>query len=484
MSPDRVIETEEFYANGILSDTGLPLSCLPGSAAAAARRNPPAAAESNLAKAKVEDAEVSFGPVGEVEPNDLAESGWGVVFHADTPREIKDALAPLIEHRRQQARDLCRVFENADGYRAGDTCTQWLARHGTSMNVVEPLIVPFYLTLVGGPEEIPFEFQYQLDIYWAVGRLHFDEVADYRAYAESVVAYEKAAKPPGTRSAAIFSTSHDFDKATQMFTNGVATALVRGEGVRGPLGERQKFRLEPFVGPTASKENLSRLLSGKSAGGPPALLLTGSHGMVFHPDDPRQAQSQGALVCQDWAGYGEIEESQYFAAADLPTDAQVHGLIHFFFACYGAGWPQFDDFPDQADAQPGQISPKPLMARLPQKLLAHRNGGALAALGHVDRAWSLSFHSAKVTQAQGFRDVMGRILRGDRIGFATDQFDVRRAALAFELADMLGEISRGRVVSDRILARLWIARNDARNYIILGDPAVRLRVQDIEERPA
>src|SRR5207253_2475763 len=50
------------------------------------------------------------------------------------------------------------------------------------------------------------------DIYWAVGRLHFDDQAGYRSYAESVVAYEKAVELSNARSVAIFSTNHDFDR--------------------------------------------------------------------------------------------------------------------------------------------------------------------------------------------------------------------------------------------------------------------------------
>jgi hypothetical protein len=108
--------------------------------------------------------------------------------------------------------------------------------------------------------------------------------------------------------------------------------------------------------------------------------------------------------------------------------------------------------------------------------------GALAVLGHIDRAWSYSFRSGRsVPQVQEFRDVMVRILNGERIGQATDQFNLRWAVLSAELADAQRLRSLDpRQVSEAILANRWVARNDARNYVLFGDPAVRLRVEAIK----
>jgi hypothetical protein len=96
-----------------------------------------------------------------------------------------------------------------------------------------------------------------------------------------------------------------------------------------------------------------------------------------------------------------------------------------------------------------------------------------------DRAWSYSFQTPKAApQLQGFRDVIGRLLRGERLGQATDQFNIRWAALSTELADAIAErnFDPGLVK----LANRWVARDDARNYVILGDPAVRLRIDAME----
>jgi hypothetical protein len=104
----------------------------------------------------------------------------------------------------------------------------------------------------------------------------------------------------------------------------------------------------------------------------------------------------------------------------------------------------------------------------------------LAVLAHIERAWAYSFQGQKGgSQIQGFRDVIGRLLRGERIGQATDMFNIRWAAISTELSDLQNDIAKGENVLPRRLGNLWVARDDARNFMILGDPAVRLRVEDM-----
>jgi hypothetical protein len=195
----------------------------------------------------------------------------------------------------------------------------------------------------------------------------------------------------------------------------------------------------------------------------------------FELGDVRQSETQGALVCQEWPGYGSIEAANWFAAGDVPESALLAGVIHFCFACYSAGCPRNDNFArTQAGAR--QIAEHAMIARLPQAMLAHTGGGALASLGHIDRAWAYTFMSNRGKgQVQGIRDVLAGILSGNRIGHATDQFNVRWAALSADLTESLGASN----VPNAVLANRWVARDDARNYIILGDPAVRLRVKDM-----
>jgi hypothetical protein len=203
-------------------------------------------------------------------------------------------------------------------------------------------------------------------------------------------------------------------------------------------------------------------------------LFTGSHGVKFKMDDPAQRDKQGAILCQDWPGFGKVAPAQMFTASDVPDDANVHGLVHFFFACYGGGCPKNDNFGLTSGQPPRPLMPEPIVARLPQRLLTL---GALASIAHVDRAWAYSFQNSRsAPQIQDMRDVMVRVLQGQRVGQATDGFNMRWAVLSAELQESQ---TAAPPVAPAVLANRYVARNDARNYIILGDPAVRLRVDDM-----
>jgi len=51
--------------------------------------------------------------------------------------------------------------------------------------------------------------------------------------------------------------------------------------------------------------------------------------------------------------------------------------------------------------------------------------------------------------------------------------------LSAKLAEAQLDLKFGRDISLKTLGLMWVARDDARNFMILGDPAVRLRVEDL-----
>jgi len=248
----------------------------------------------------------------------------------------------------------------------------------------------------------------------------------------------------------------------------------------------------------ASKVQLSRLLGGDST---PAFLFSASHGMGFSASGhPRQRAEQGALICSDWPGAGPVQDTMKLSADDVGSDARLLGLIAFFFACFGAGTPQYDDFAirtrqeelqAQGVAVSGleqhdriQIAPRSFVAKLPQRLLGHPKGSALAVVGHVDRAWGSSFIWEGAQQLATFESGLTRLLEGARLGVVVEDFNNRYAELSTELTARVEAIKFREIVPPEELAGLWTANNDARSYVVLGDPAVKLPVAGEQAAPA
>jgi hypothetical protein len=418
--------------------------------------------------------EEHFGVAFGNEASNLDEVGWGLIFAAGVdPAPRLEALDALLRLRNKEAGTRYRVFSGGDGWRPGESASQWLVRHGSSLDLIDPEDgVPYYLVVVGSPAEVSFEFQYSLDLSAAVGRIDFPTLEEYEAYADSVVAFETNAAKQTARTIDLFAPCHDFDRATQLFTSQVAQPFCTGVGTRPPLGQKLGFRINPVLAGDATKSGLAAIL--RRQGRPSSILLTGSHGMAFEANDARLPSCQGALVCQDWSGYDSIDERHWFSSKDVPEDANVHGLIHFYFACYGAGSPEFDNF----SMPPGskRSAPAPMTAKLPQRLMTLPQGGVLATLGHIDKAWASSFQNSKgVSQTQQFREILEKLLSGLRVGDAVDRFNLQWGVSGTQLTDLLTDKVYGKAVRDSEMLAARIKRDDCRNYVVLGDPAVRLR---------
>jgi hypothetical protein len=418
-----------------------------------------------------------FALAAGLKADELGSAGWGVLFGASVSDAIKAALEPLLAWREAEAGPNFRRYDGDACCRADQSARLWVATQGGDYMVPDPRDgLPYYLLLVADPAEISFEFQYDLDLNYAVGRLWFDEVEQFARYAQSVRDQEKQATVRRPSSFGVIATRHDYDQATQMFHDLVAKPLFHGTAAHTAIG-LPKFRdRTALLGPAATKQSVIDLL--EKGDGAPAILFTGSHGLGLDYGDPALLAEQGAMVCADWpgGGGGPITDGQILAGRDISTQAKVAGMIHFMFACYGAGCPEHDNFA-RTSQTPAQIADKPFIASLPQALLAHQNGSALAVVAHVERAWAYSFFNEFGQPKIGmFRNILKELVGGKRVGLAVDGANAYWAAHSTRLVELQFQAQNDPDIDAETLNAVWIARDDARNMIVLGDPAVRAQI--------
>jgi len=415
--------------------------------------------------------EPTLAPRHGIDAADLAQAGWGVVFAAGADPAVRAALRPLLELRRGQAgarvERRYRELSGVDGLRAGESKQEFTRRHGSGPGPVDPDVLPYHLLLVGGPEEIPFDVQYQLGVQHAVGRIAFDEPAGYRRYAENVLAAE-AAPRAGPLRLSVFAPRNDGDLATTLSADQLALPL--GEA----LAHEPGCVVSHAVGGDASRDRLVEQLAGAHR---PDVLFAAAHGVGLPCGHAEQRSVQGALLCQDWPGprHGPVDPRHWFGAPDVAAlgAAELTGMTAFLVACFGAGTPQVDDY-GRGLAAPAAVAPGPFVAALPQALLG-REGGALAVIGHVDRTWSCSFlWPGSGRQIELYRSALGRMRDGHRLGPALEFVQDRHAELTSDLAATLKDVRLGRRADPALLAELWTACVDTRNLVLLGDPAARV----------
>jgi len=426
------------------------------------------------------------------DPNDLTQTGWCILFASDADPAIQAQLQPLIDLRQKQVQDpnLFKVFSGADkgGVLPGQTAASWARQRGVSLNApVDPYQggVPYYITIVGSPERIPFEFQSLLKMQWAVGRLAFDDVEDYGRYASAVVEYESPGfRPVQRKNAAMWVTRNPGDLATAMLSGAICQDFL---SPTNPLGTRSQFNCDSFANEKATKAQLIDILRGNLPGGPPAVFFTGSHGWEYSgAEEATQRRLQGSLITQEWTPGTPASAANQFSADDIPTDAKLQGTMAFLFACFSGGCPTENSYQTSKDGSPISIAPAPMISKLPQALLSH---GTLAVIAHVDLAFPYAFQDVSGTpQVQAVRTPLELLMRGKRTGLAADSLSQMWSSLssqrdlalkAMAVSQPAGSGAQNAPASGP-LAQLTIARDDARNYIVLGDPATRLRIADLK----
>jgi hypothetical protein len=285
-----------------------------------------------------------------VDEKEISQTGWGIIFANTVGDDVRDALKVLREHRlRQAGEQFYKEYEIYKGVSAHEFLSEYNKyliggkkgeHNSTSMyEPADPKKVPYYLLIVGDFEDIPFSFQYQLDVQYAVGRIYFETTEEYAQYAQKVVEAETTNLTLPCR-ANLFGVRTPGDRATELSADYLIKPLEKFLASDQHFLEKSShWKINTHLEQQATKAQLAQLLGGEDT---PAFLFTASHGVGFDTGDSRQEKCQGALLCQDWPGpgSGEMKEDYYFSADDIGDDAKLDGLISFHFACFGAGTPK------------------------------------------------------------------------------------------------------------------------------------------------
>jgi hypothetical protein len=402
---------------------------------------------------------------------DLHKVRWGVIWY---PQDDKVTQAEKLH--RQSVLKLIDLRQTQMGYQiaplkyeSGWSAYQFLYENGgVTPGNMDTGSVPYYLLIVASPERIPWDFQQQLDGEYAVGRLWFDDPQDCEKYIQSLLDYEAGAAVKA-KEVLVVGTSHAGDKNTRSTAQDLVMPIY--EWLEADEEERS-FQTSLLLGDLDEQEALRYKLLDRLKGKAlpaPALLFTATHGLA----EPTLNELCGALVMQDWPGEPhEIKLSHCLAGIDGLKGLGLSGMMAFCFACYSAGVPRYQDWVHPSTGTAQELAPVPYVSRLPQKLLA---SGLLGFIGHVSKGWGFSYLGSLHAKQQigTFKAVLGELMDGMPAGHALDSLNLRSVFLSGVYGDMLEHPEN--YPNQTEIVYTWMARNDSRGHVLLGDPFVRVK---------
>ncbi len=408
-----------------------------------------------------------------IDLGDPRAAGWTFLINSKDPRrnKIVENIRTLAEHRGMENPEEPLFFNNE----SLDEWFDWMNENYFSAELGMKKI-PHYILIVGSPDQVPFHFQSFLDSAASVGRIDFDSLDDMNTYIEKVINLENSADPVVAKETAFFAPDGGPDDPTHYSRLYMAKPLA--EHVR----KNYKFETCEVMGDEATKDNFLKNL-GKLK---PALVYTASHGLGA-PDESLDIQKQfnGAICCQN-INNQPIDE-WLFAGKDVPLDDDfLYGSVFFQFACYGYGTPAESDF-EHWLGDSKMNSEADFVAALPKSLLSHPKG-PIAYVGHVDTAWLHGFADPDNPDTlerwnpriEPFVKAVDMLLQVQPVGLAMGDMNKRYDLGNALLTNTFDRIQKGKLKMTPELqgrfANAFITRSDAQNYMVFGDPAVRLRI--------
>jgi hypothetical protein len=408
--------------------------------------------------------------------------GWGLVLpdndalpQADraTANDAPDPIRALVASRPNAV--VLRYQKNVatQGYLRryyANRAKQDLAITGGNRGTAEECI-PQYLLIHGGPQSIPWEFQYRLSLDFFVGRLDLEGQALER-YVEALVS-EWSSAGCHRASPVIWSTDHAPNDITHLMRLAIGEPLK----ARFTADDETRSGLRPLFAGDATSINLITKLGEVK----PALVVTTSHGMTGPLSNPAKMKTQiGWLVDAD---HMPINPDVVLAAWE------PDGAIWYSHACCSAGGDGRTLFKDLvpagspvAQVLQGVAELGPAVASFPRALLGAKKP-LRAFIGHVEPTfdWTLQAQTRQFLTNALLNALYDRMYLADPepVGLAFYECYRLVGSLFAQWDQQVEKVNSAETPDVRNAARLAAMRTkltalDRQAMVIIGDPTVAL----------
>ena len=331
---------------------------------------------------------------------------------------------------------------------------------------VGPNAVPWYLLIVGSPAEIPWRFQYRLQLDAFVGRLDL-EPDGLERYVEALLG-DWSQTALDARKPVVWAVDHGAQDITHLMRRTIADRLAKAFGADAEL--------DMAGGVLADAGATCAGLAAALAERRPAFVATTSHGATFPLDDSAAMAAQLGLPVD---------------SAHAPLDPAVltsvwspHGAIWYAHACCSAGCDAASSFAGAASADSALGRTLTALTQLGARsapLPKHLLGGprpARAFIGHVEPTfdWTLRDpRNGQTTTAHIVQALYDRLHLASRppIGHALETYHKGIGGLWRDYVDAGEELDAHVAGADERVRRAKLVACDREAMVLLGDPTVR-----------
>ncbi|MBK8090476.1 MAG: hypothetical protein IPK32_00355 [Verrucomicrobiaceae bacterium] len=388
--------------------------------------------------------------------HDPREVGWGVIFGKSASTELSHAIRESLGQLRLAGAS--ELWKKQHLYlrtpSPDESCESYLRSYRQEPGApIDPDRFPYYVLIVADPADISFEFEMNLGMQNAVGRLWLgDELENYQPYLDEITQAGNGAGQ-SARTPIYLLESSDPDGAIQLgrkhLMSPLCTKLANITGApESPVPSA----------PSDFPKNFSTH----------GMYFSLSHGMEvpFQTDEDKERQLererlQGIPV--------DISQIQLNPSFDVAPSLPYSNKAWWAFACHSAGTTKFDPI-EIAMGKSKQQADTDMSSKLERHCLGNANGSMRFFVGSLNRVTVMSYLTSDWTSyITHFVKMLDGLARGLPVGW------VREHTLSGLWTSALLQLeysrSRGNLGA---LKACFQQYHDFRSFVVRGDPAAFL----------